>query len=134
MAHIFTADLVMRAIKICRNSKVFGPDKLSIFHLKQLGPGEVECITALFNLAVIDCWIPDTWKSLLIILIPNPGKDTTQRTYYWPLSLLFPAGKILETLCLPTINKYLLSVPDKHGFRPEHSTPCCPDCFIWNCS
>ena len=50
MEQTFTADLVMRAIKSCRNSKAFGPNKLSIFHLKNLGPGEIEYITALFNL------------------------------------------------------------------------------------
>ena len=38
MAQTFTADLEMKSIKSCRNSKVFGPDKLSIFHLKHLGP------------------------------------------------------------------------------------------------
>ena len=37
MAQTFTADLVMRAIKSCRNSKAFGTDKLSICHLKNLG-------------------------------------------------------------------------------------------------
>ena len=36
MAHIFTTDLVRRANKSCRNSKAFGPDILSIFHLKHL--------------------------------------------------------------------------------------------------
>ena len=28
----------------------------------------------------------------------------------------------METLILPTINKYLLPAPDQHGFRQEHST------------
>ena len=32
MAETFTADIVTRAIKSCRNSKEFVPDKLSIFH------------------------------------------------------------------------------------------------------
>ena len=34
----FTTDLVTRAIRSCSNTKTFGPDKLSIFHLKHLGP------------------------------------------------------------------------------------------------
>ena len=38
MAQTFTTDIVRRAIKSCRNSKAFVPDKLSIFHLKNLGP------------------------------------------------------------------------------------------------
>ena len=37
MAETFTADIVTGAIKSCRNSKAFSPDKLSIFHLKNLG-------------------------------------------------------------------------------------------------
>ena len=42
MAQSFTTDLVRRAIKTCRNSKAFGPDKLSIFHLKHFGPRSIE--------------------------------------------------------------------------------------------
>ena len=38
MAETFTADIVTRTIKSCRNSKAFGPDKLIIFHWKNLGP------------------------------------------------------------------------------------------------
>ena len=50
MVRTFTTDLVMKAIKSCRNSKAFGPDKLSIFHLKHLGPRAIEYIITLFNL------------------------------------------------------------------------------------
>ena len=71
MAHTFTTDLVSRAIKSCRNSKAIGPDKLSIFHLKNLGPRAIEYNTALFNLSVTTCQIPAIWKSSLIIPIPN---------------------------------------------------------------
>ena len=117
MAETFTADIVTRAIKSCRNSKAFGPDKLSIFHLKNLGPRAIEYITALFNLSVTNCQIPAIWKYLFTIPIPKPGKDTSQGSSYRPISLLCPAAKVLESLILPTINKYL-----QHGFRQEHST------------
>ena len=122
MAQTFTMDLVMRAIKSCKNSKAFGPEKLSIFHLKNLGPRAIEYITALFNLSVTTCQIPAIWKSSLIIPIPKPGKDTSVGTSYQPISLLCPATKVLESLILPTINKYLQPAPDQHGFRPDHST------------
>ena len=49
MVWTFTADLVMKAIKNCRNNKAFGTDRLSIFHLKHLGPKAIEYITTLFN-------------------------------------------------------------------------------------
>ena len=112
----------MKAIKSCRNSKAFGPDKLSIFHLKHLGPRAIEYITALFNLSATTCRIPAIWKSSLIIPIPKPGKDTSQGTSYRPISLICPAAKVLESLFLPSINKYLIPAQDQHGFRREHST------------
>ena len=51
MTQTFTTDLIMKAIKSSRNSTDFGPDMLSIFHLKYLGPGAIEYITALFILS-----------------------------------------------------------------------------------
>ena len=81
MAQSSTAGIVMRAIKSCRNSKAFGPEKLSIFHLKR-----------------------------------------HLQSSYRPITLLRSAAKVMDTLILPTINKYLLPAPEQHGFRPEHST------------
>ena len=123
MAHTFTTDLVMTAIKSCKNSKAFGPDKLSKFHLKNLGHRVIKYITALFNLSGTTCQIPAIWKSSLIIPIPKPGKDTSVGTSYRPISLLCPAAKVLESLILPTIKKYLQPAPEQHGFRLDHSTP-----------
>ena len=37
-AESFTSDQVTSVIKSCRSSRVYGPDSLSIFHLKNLGP------------------------------------------------------------------------------------------------
>ena len=90
--------------------------------MKNLGPRAIEYITAFFNLSVTTCQIPSIWKSSLIIPIPKPGKDTSLGTSYRPISLLCPAAKVLESLILPTINKYLQPAPDQHGFRPDHST------------
>ena len=120
MAQTFTTELVRRAIKSCRNSKASGPDKLSIFHLKNLGPRAIEYITALFTLSVTTCQIPAIWKSSFIIPIPKPGKDTSVGTLYRPLMLPCPAAKVMEFL--PTINKYIQPAPHQHGFRPDHST------------
>ena len=119
-------DLVRRAIKSCRNSKAFGPDKLSIFHLKNLGPRAIEYITDHFNLSVTTCQIPAILKCSLITPIPKPGKETSVRPSYRPISLLCQAAKELESLILPTNNKYIQPAPDQHGFRPDHSTTSAP--------
>ena len=121
IARAFTADPVMKAIKSCRNNKAFDPDKLSIFHLKHLGPRAIEYIITLSSISVTTCQILAIWK-LSFIPIPKPGKDTSQGISYRPISILCPAAKVLESLLLPTINKYLLHAQDEHGFRREHST------------
>ena len=45
-AKSFTSDQVTSAIKSCRSSRAYGPDTLSIFHLKNLA---TEHLTALYN-------------------------------------------------------------------------------------
>ena len=45
----FTTDQVIKGISNCSNTKAFGPDKLSIFHLKNLGPRAIEYLTAIIN-------------------------------------------------------------------------------------
>ena len=58
----------------------------------------------------------------MIIPIWKPDKDTSVGTSYRHISLLCPAAKVLESLLLPTINKYIQPAPDQHGFRPDHLT------------
>ena len=98
MVQTFTTDLVMKAVKSCRNNKAFGPDMFSIFDLKHLGHRTIEYITTLFILSATTCRIQAIWRSSLIIPIPKPGKDTSQRTSYRPISLICPAAKVLESL------------------------------------
>ena len=44
-AELFTSDQVTTAIKTCRSSRAYGPDFLSIFHLKNIGPLAIEHLT-----------------------------------------------------------------------------------------
>ena len=123
MAQSFTSDLVMKAIKSCRNSKAFGPDKLSIFHLKHLGPRAIEYITALFNLSGTTCQIPGYME----VFINHPYTETWQghlpRNFLTGLSRYFAQPQKSWNLCFyQTINKFLLPAQDQHGFRREHST------------
>ena len=121
-AESFTSDQVTSAIKSCRSSRVYGPDTLSIFHLKNLGPLATEHLTALYNDSLKSCRLPSIWKTSLVFPIPKPGKDSSQGTSYRPISLLCPAAKVLEALILPSINEFLSPAKDQHGFRPRHST------------
>ena len=121
-AESFTSDQVTSAIKSCRSSRAYGPDSLSIFHLKSLGPLATEHHTALYNDTLKSCRLPSIWKTSLVIPIPKPGKESSQGTSYRPISLLCPAAKVLEALILPSINEVLSPAKDRHGFGPRHST------------
>ena len=65
-----TTDQVITEISNCRNTRAFGTDKVSIVHLKNLGPRAIEHLTALFNDYVTSCRIPTIWKSYIVNPIP----------------------------------------------------------------
>ena len=104
----FTTDQVIKGISNCSNTKAFGPDKLSIFHLKNRGPSAIEYLTTLFNDSVTSCQIPAIWKSSIVIPIPKPDKDSFLGTSYRPISLLLPGSEsyggshTYHCCCLPT--------------------------------
>ena len=103
----FTTDQVTKGISSSSNTRAFGPDKLSIFHLKHIGFRGIEYLTALFNDSVTSCRIPSIWKSSIVIPILKPGKDSSLSTSYAPISLFCPAAKVMEALLLPTVNSHL---------------------------
>ena len=91
-AETLTTDQVIKGISNCSNTRAFGPDKFSVFHLKNLGPKAIEYLTALFNDSVTSCRILSIWKSYIVIPIPKPRKDSYLCTSYWPITLLCPAA------------------------------------------
>ena len=115
----FTSDQVTSAIKSCRSSKAYGPDFLSIFHLKNLGPLATEHLTALYNDSFKPCRLLSIWKTSLVILIPKPDKDSSQGTSYIPISLLCPAAKVLEYICPPPAHNR-----HRDRLQPPHRTVC----------
>ena len=121
-AESFTSDQVTSAIKSYRYSIAYGPDPLSIFHLKNLEPLATEHLTALYNDSIKSFRLPSIWKTILVIPIPKPGKDSSQPIIYRPISLLCPTAKVLKALILPSIKEFLSPAKDQYGFRPRHST------------
>ena len=110
LAVTFTTDQVTKGISSCNNTRAFGSDELSIFHLKHLGSRGIEYLTALFNNSVTSCRISSIWKSSIAIPIPKLGKESSLSTSYRPILLLCPAAKVMEALLLTTVNNHLLSL------------------------
>jgi hypothetical protein len=77
-APVFSPEDVQEAIKQCRNSKVYGPDKLCIFHLKNLGLRGIAYLTKIFNLSLRHAQIPAIWKMSTTVPLPKPGEDLSQ--------------------------------------------------------
>ena len=59
----FSSDKVTSAIKRCMSSRAYGPDSLSIFHLKNLGSLATEHLTTLYNDSLKSCRLPSIWKT-----------------------------------------------------------------------
>ena len=118
----FTPEDVRKAIKMAKSSKAAGPDHLTIFHLRHLGPIAISHLTELFNLSLSTCRIPQIWRTATVIPILKPGKPNNQGSSYRPISLLSPAIKVLERLVLPSLSQHLPIAPHQHGFRKQHST------------
>ena len=119
-AELFTSDQFTSAIKSCRSSRAYGPDFLTIFHLKNQRPLATEHLSGLYNDSLESCRLPSIWGTSLVIPFPKPGKDSSQGTNYRSISLLCPAAKVLEALILPSINEFLSPAKDQYGFRPRH--------------
>ena len=80
-AESFTSDQVTSAIKSCRSSTAYGPDSLSIYHLKNLGPLATEHLTSLYNDSFKSCRLPSIWKTSLVIPIPKEPLTDPSRCY-----------------------------------------------------
>jgi hypothetical protein len=117
-----TAESVTTALKAMSNSKAFGPDGLTIHHLKRLGPKGIHFLTVLINLSLSKSNIPAIWKQSIIIPLPKAGKPASQGSSYRPISLLCPAAKLIEKIIAPIIVTHLAPARHQHGFRSEHST------------
>ena len=116
----FTTDQVIEGISNCSNTKAFDPDKLSIFHLNNLGPRAIECHTALFNYSVTSCRIPANRKSSIVT--PQTRQGLFSRNFISANLTTLPVAKVMEALMLTTVNTHLIPSFDQYGYRPGHST------------
>ena len=114
MAQTFITDLVRREIKSCRNSKAFGLWQTQHLPLKHLGPRAMEYIRS-GPLQPLSYGLSDSGD--MEVFIDQHNTETWQghlrRNFVSAyISFLCPAAKVLESLILPTINKYLQPAPD----------------------
>ena len=66
------------AIKGIKATGSQGPDGISPYHLRHLGPHGIRYLTGIFNWSVHSNTIPNLWKKAKIIPIPKAGKPLTE--------------------------------------------------------
>ena len=95
-------------------------------HLQELPQKGLLNLQYILNAIIrLEYW-PKSLKKAQIIMIPKPGKNPTDVTFYRPISLLPTITKILEKLILERINKesnpHDLTPNHQFGIRQAHST------------
>ena len=133
----FTTYQVTKGISICRKTRAFGPDTLSIFHLNHLGSKGI-VLTALFNDSVRSCRLPSIWKSsqsrnqartLLSALLIGISRSPIQQRKLWRFSY-FQASTTTcfhtqtNTVSDPDTLPLLLCYNCFNQSKPPHRTVC----------
>ncbi len=101
-----------------------GPDEITPKLLKTLNLEIVALITALFNLCLINSFVPFQWKSANITPIPKVQIPTNPLDYR-PISLTSSLCKLFERILAKFILKQTESLwknNSQYGFLPKRST------------
>ena len=118
----FSPQNTKHVINDIKNSPATGPNSISNFHLKHLGPQGIQAHTNIINYIYAHCLIPKIWKQGRIITVLKPNKDPTTPSSYRPITQLCTTSKITEHIMLNIIHPDVTIAPTQHGFRPLHST------------
>lgn len=116
---------VKNALRLLKNSKASGPDRIGHRLLKKLPDEGVKVLCNIFNACARIGYFPKAWKIATVIAIRKPGKPANQIDSYRPISLLSNIGKLFERLILPHIQCFIddnnIIKDMQYGFQPSKS-------------
>lgn len=122
-----TVKEVIREIKTkVKQKKAPGYDLITGKVVKELSKKAIVKLTSIINAAIRLTYVPRQWKVAEIVMIPKPGKPTTEKTSYRPISLLPVLSKVFEgiilTRLMAVIQEKMIIPLHQFGFRQKHST------------
>ena len=119
----FIEEEVKHHIKKLRN-KTPGPTNITSTLIKHLPNTVINYLTYLYNASFVTGYIPTSFKTAHLILIPKPGKNPQLPGSYRPIALLEIFGKILEKMINSRLRMHLESndLLPEHGFRAKRNT------------
>lgn len=108
------------------NKKAPGYDLITGQVIKELPDVAFKKLLLIINACFKLNHMPGHWKIAEVIVLPKPGKPTSEVESYRPISLLPVMSKILEKLLLRRLERIILErnlIPNhQFGFRNKHST------------
>lgn len=113
-------------IKTLKLKKAPGHDKIPNDILHNLPRKGLAFLSSLFNACLSISYFPKTWKHSEIIVIHKPGKPSSLKSSYRPISLLPTLSKLFEKVIKSRLEKHLNDIslipPHQFGFKSHHST------------
>ncbi|GBM90606.1 Putative protein in type-1 retrotransposable element R1DM, partial [Araneus ventricosus] len=121
----FTKTEVWSALKQSKRRKAPGLDRLQYEVIVAINNKSPRLLVSLFNRCLDMGHFPRPWKSVKLVLLNKPGKDTSDPRAYRPICLLSTMSKVLDKLVSQRIlyhyhSNNLLN-PLQHGFRTGKS-------------
>ena len=126
-AELITIEEVSNTIRDCVGKHgAPGLDGISNKAIRNLPSAIHQQLALIFNASLKLAYIPKSWKSAVVVMIPKPKKDHTLPSNFRPISLLATLLKLLERLLLRRLLKWADSInlisTFQAGFRKHRQT------------
>ena len=114
---VFSENDVFQVLKKLVFNKGSGPNDLPLRVLHQCAAELTPSLTALFNMSMSTCALPDSWKHAFVVPIHKKG-DKCKADNYRPISLLNGVSKIMERLVFNHVHPFVYPMINsaQHGF------------------
>ena len=123
---IVSPEEIQEAILNLSDNKACGPDNITAEHLKcaskKLCPVIAMCFTGLFVHGIL----PESMLSVVLVpIIKDKVGKLNSSDNYRPIALASVLSKVMETIILSRLEKYILSTDSQFGFKRKHGTDMC---------
>jgi len=123
----FTGTELETALRHLPN-KAMGPDNIHNKMLSKLDPSNRASLLKLMNEMYLSGFVPEVWKSAIVIPILKPGKRPNSPSSFRPISLTSCLAKVMERM----INNRLRWFLDKRAIIPAFQTGFTPGCSTYD--
>ena len=125
-AMIVSACEVQDSVNSLKSGKASGPDKLAGEHIKYCQPLVVALLAQLFTSMFIHGYMPHCMlQSVIVPIIKNNNTNINDKHNYRPICLSNICTKLVETVILNRIDRYLVTCENQFGFKSRHGTDLC---------